>query len=125
MLQAAGGPGTGSPVVTQPEPAPTAQPSLPGKYTLYMSISANQAVVSMTKMPASSEVTVTLSVRGGQSITAASGKTDENGAASFTFDMPRFWPDGSRITQNSLLLIATSADGSVTRTASISYDAGE
>lgn len=114
----------GGPLVEQAQP--TAAVNLPGQYTLYMTIADNLATVSLIDFPASSDVSLRLAVPGvGPSMAVATGRTDSNGAAVVVFEMPRYWPDGSRITQTDLKLVATSADGSVSRSASIVYYQGE
>jgi hypothetical protein len=110
----------GGPLGEQPQPA--AEVDLPGEYTLYMTIADSQATVSLTDFPAGSEVTLRLAARGeGPSMTVATGRTDANGAAVIGFEMPRYWADGSPLSQSELKLVATSADGSISRSASIVY----
>ncbi len=124
MLEASGGPVStaGQP---QPQASTTAAPK-PRGYSLNMSIVDNQADVSLARFPANSEVTIRLGVRGeGPVMTVATAKTDENGSASVTFDMPDRWPDGSPITQSELRLTASTADGSFSGGANITYSAGE
>lgn len=114
----------GGPLADQTQP--TAAPDLPGSYTLYMTIADNRATVSLADFPANSEVSLRLAVRGeGSTMTVANGRTDANGAAVIVFEMPRYWADGNRITQNELTLFATSADGSISRNASITYYPGD
>jgi hypothetical protein len=126
VAEAAGGVEGSGPETTLPEsPSQPAPVKLPGKYTLYMSITDNQAVVSLITFPADSDITITLSTREGPAMLVASGKTDARGSASFTFAMPRYWPDGSPITQSALRLTAATVDGSVTRSANVTYYSGE
>lgn len=116
VLEAYGGPET---------PAkPTAIPSK--RYTLSMVIENNQAEVRMGNFPAESEITLELSVRGeDHSMTVATGKTGADGSSVIAFEMPRNWPDGTRINQHDLVLTAASGDGSIHRSINISYDSGE
>jgi uncharacterized protein YraI len=120
MLEASGGPVT-------VEPQPQATTTAPSKrYSLNMAIQDNQAVVSLARFPANQDLMIRLGVPGGDpSMTVATGKTDETGAASFAFEMPVTWPDGSPLTQSQLRLTATTADGSFSRGANITYGAGE
>lgn len=119
VMEAYGGPLAG-------QEQPTAAVNLPGRYTLYMTIVDDLATVSLSDFPAGSEVSLRLAVRGeGPAMTVASGRTASNGAAVIVFAMPRNWPDGSRISQTELKLVATSADGSISRSANIVYYPGE
>lgn len=126
VAEAAGGVEGSGPEAVQPASKPQPAPvTLPGKYTLYMSISENQAVVSLISFPVDSDITITLSTREGPAMLVASGRTDARGAASISFAMPRYWPDASPITQSALRLTAATVDGSVTRSANVTYYAGE
>ncbi len=98
-------------------------PAAPSRYSLSMTIADNQAVVYLAKFSADKDVTVTLSA-GGKHMTVAGGKTDSSGAKTFAFEMPRNWPDGSRLTESSLTLMVRANDGSDSRSASISYYSG-
>jgi uncharacterized protein YgiM (DUF1202 family) len=108
VTEAAGGPN---------DPVPASQ-----RYSLYMTISDNLAVVNVHKFPAEADVVVTLGLPDGStSLVVATGSTDPGGNAQFVFSMPRQWPDGTRVTQNDLVLVASTADTKFSRTASIQY----
>lgn len=107
------------------EQQPATDPELPGKYTLYMTITDGQAAVSLDKFPVDTDIVLRLSVRGeGLVMTVATSRTDAEGKAFVTFEMPRVWADGSLITQNELRLTVTTVDGSQSRSASITYYPG-
>jgi hypothetical protein len=109
-------------LVTEAAGGPTDQPSGNQRYSLYMTIADNQAAVNVQRFPASAEIVVTLSVPDGSaSLIAATGSTDAGGSAQFSFAMPRQWPDGTGVIQNSLVLVASTVDGKFSRTASIQY----
>jgi hypothetical protein len=117
VMEAYGGPDN-----AQPQP----EVNLPGNYSLYMVIADNLAMVSLDSFPAASDITLRLSVRGeGPSMAVATGRTDDSGAASVSFEMPRYWADGSRITQTELRLTVETADGSAKRSANVVYYQGQ
>ncbi len=111
----------GGPVGSQTEA--TAAPAAPSRYSLSMTIENNQALVRLSKFASDKDVTVSLSA-GGKRMTVAGGKTGSDGAASFSFEMPRYWPDGSRLDESSLLLTVKAVDDSASRSASITYYSG-
>ncbi len=119
VMEAYGGPVTSN-AETQPAPKP-------GKrYTLNISISDNQAEVSMAGFAAESDVTLRLTVPGeGLAMTAATTTTDAQGGANLTFDMPTSWPDGSAVTQSQMELQVLGSDGNLLGKAKISYQSGE
>lgn len=108
--------------VTEAAGGPTDPAAPQTTYPLSMTISDNVATVVLQRYPANAEVVVRLSrADGSGSLTVAQGATDANGAAPFTFSMPREWPDGRKVTENALTLTAATADGKFSRTASIQY----
>jgi uncharacterized protein YgiM (DUF1202 family) len=115
MLEAYGGP-----VTADPAAQPNAKPAR--RYTLNISINYNQAEVNMGGFPAESNVDLRLTVPGEDlAMTVASTKTDAQGSANLTFDMPTSWPDGSAITQNQMELRVIGADGKTLGRAKITY----
>ena len=109
-------------LVTEAAGGPTDQPSGSQRYSLSMTITDNQATVDVQRFPANAEIVVTLGLPGGSaSLIVASGPTDAGGSTQFTFAMPRQWPDGKHVSQNTLVLVASIVDGTFSRTASIQY----
>jgi uncharacterized protein YraI len=108
--------------VTEAAGGPTDPSSANRRYSLYMTISDNQAVVNVQKFPANTEMVVTLSLPDGSaSLVVARSATDASGSAEFSFPMPRQWPDGRRVTQSSLVLVASTLDQTFSRSANIQY----
>jgi SH3-like domain-containing protein len=124
ISQASGGP------VSQPVapavPAAAAVPAAPASpFAVLVTIAANQAQTTISRFPASKPITATLATTGGsKSVVVASGQTDANGAAVLNFDMPFTWPDGTPVTQTSLVIIVSTTDGAFSRRATISYASG-
>ncbi len=111
----------GGPVSAEATTQPA--PQTPSRYSLSMTIDNNQALVSLNKFAASKDVIVSLSA-GGKHMNVASGATDSSGAAAFSFEIPRYWPDGSPLKESSLTLTVSAVDGSASRNASITYYSG-
>lgn len=119
MLEAYGGPLAADPAA---QTQPTAKPGR--RYKLNVSINYNQVEVSMSGFEAERNVDLRLAVPGEDlAVTVASTKTDTQGSANLTFDMPTSWPDGSAITQNALELQVLGADGKMVGKARITYQA--
>ncbi len=111
----------GGPVTT------TSDASKSGKrYTLNISISDNQAAVSMAGFAAESDVTLRLTVPGeGLAMAVATTTTDAQGRANLNFDMPSNWPDGSAVTQSQMELQVLGSDGTLLGKAKIVYQSGQ
>lgn len=119
VMEAYGGPVTSTPVAQ-----PASRPS--GRYTLNVSISYNQVEVIMHGFAAEHDVTLRLAVPGeGLAMNVAATKTDAQGSANLTFDMPASWPDGSAVTQSQMELQVLSSDGNLIGKAKIYYQSGE
>ncbi len=113
----------GGPVTSSPEPQPTSKPS--GRYKLNVSISDNQAAVTMANFATNRDVTLRLVVPGQDlAMTVASTTTDGQGSANLTFDMPYSWPDGSAVTQSVMQLQVVGSDGKLLGKATITYQSG-
>jgi uncharacterized protein YraI len=116
---------TASSVAPSAAVVPTVISATPNPFPIVVTIANNQAQVTLTRYPASKSVVVTLAARGtNESVRVAAATTDTNGSATFNFSMPFSWPDGMPLTQQNLLLIVSTTDGSFSRTDSFPFFSG-
>ncbi|MBN1311898.1 MAG: hypothetical protein JXB30_10800 [Anaerolineae bacterium] len=81
--------------------------------------------VTNTGFPANQPVGIYLGMRDGSrplTQTYALGTADANGQLTQTFVMPEFWPDGTRIREEQLEIVAQTNDGSVRASAGFDYE---
>jgi hypothetical protein len=99
------------------------QPANNSSYNLYMSINGRQATIDLGRFPANTQVEALLGLPGeSANLLVASGQTNENGSTQLNFVMPEKWQDGSPLSEQELLLVVRSADGSYHKSATIQYD---
>jgi uncharacterized protein YraI len=99
------------------------QPASASTYSLYMSINGRQATINLGRFPANTQVTAWLGLPGERAnLLVASGQTNANGSAQLDFVMPDEWSDGSPLSEQELLLVVRSTDGSYSQSATIYYD---
>lgn len=83
--------------------------------------------VTGTGFPAREQVDIYLATldeqvgEGGQGISYARTVVDANGSFAVPFTMPAFWPDGSRVEANQIVVLAANADFSVRASAVFAY----
>jgi uncharacterized protein YraI len=98
------------------------QPASASTYSLYMSINGRQATINLGRFPASTQIEAFLGQPNGSgNLLVASGQTNANGAAQLDFNVPETWQDGSPLSEQELLLVVRSVDGSFSQSAIIQY----
>lgn len=99
-------------------PAPTPNSS----YRILVSIDNNVAEVTIARFPPNRKITATLGPAGtAPGLVVAKGKTDASGRTTLSFEMPANWEDGSRVTENDLVLAVSTNDSSFSRQVSVVY----
>jgi uncharacterized protein YraI len=98
------------------------EPASGSTFSLYMSINGRQATINVGRFPANTQIEAFLG-RSGESanLLVASGQTNANGAAQLDFSLPEEWRDGSPLSEQELLLVVRSLDGSFSQSATIQY----
>jgi uncharacterized protein YraI len=98
------------------------QPTSASTYSLYMSINGRQATINLGRFPANMPIEAFLGQPGGSAnLLVASGQTNANGAAQLDFSLPEEWQDGSPLSEQELLLVVRSVDGSFSQSVIIQY----
>ena len=91
-------------------------------FPLVVTIRNNQAVVDLHDFPGKKEVVIYLGTADKPAdLVVAKGKTDANGSARITFEMPAEWSNQKVIVEQNLILVASLADGSFSKSAKIMY----
>ncbi len=91
-------------------------------YTILVSIENNVATVDVEKFPANQKIVARLGLPGEEpTLEVADGKTDKNGTARLSFDMPARWEDGTRLSQSELVLEVSTLDGSYSYQVTVVY----
>lgn len=99
------------------------QPASASTYSLYMSINGRQATINLGRFPANTQVKAWLGLPGeNANLLLTSGQTNANGSAQLDFVMPEKWQDGSPLSEQELLLVVRTLDGSYSQNATILYD---
>ncbi|MEJ2597082.1 MAG: hypothetical protein P8Z00_02045, partial [Anaerolineales bacterium] len=79
--------------------------------------------INLGRFPANTQVKAWLGLPGERAnLLVASGQTNANGSAQLDFVMPDEWSDGSPLSEQELLLVVRSTDGSYSQSATIYYD---
>jgi hypothetical protein len=97
-------------------------PASASTFSLYMSINGRQATINLGRFPADTPIEALLG-RPGESanLLVASGQTNANGAAQLDFSLPEAWQNGALLSEQELLLVVRSVDGSFSQSATIQY----
>jgi uncharacterized protein YgiM (DUF1202 family) len=100
---------TGSPVTQRP-------------LDIIVTIRDNKAVVDINNFPANEDITAELGLAGEDAdMEVAEGKTDGNGSARLTFDMPKKLSNGDSVKSGNFRMVVFSNDSSFSRAVSIVY----
>jgi hypothetical protein len=98
------------------------EPASGSTYSLYMSINGRQATINLGRFPANTQIEALLGpAGGGANLQVARGQTNANGAAQLEFSLPEAWQDGTPLSEEELLLVVRSLDGSFSQSATIQY----
>jgi uncharacterized protein YraI len=98
------------------------QPASASTYSLYMSINGRLATINLGRFPADTQIEALLGQPGeSANLLVATGQTNADGAAQLDFSLPVEWQDGSPLTEQELLLVVRSLDGSFSQSATIQY----
>lgn len=98
------------------------EPASGSTYSLYMSINGRQATINLGRFPANTQIEALLGPAGeGANLQVARGETNANGAAQLDFSLPEVWQDGAPLSEQELLLVVRSLDGSFSQSATIQY----
>ena len=98
------------------------EPASGSTYSLYMSINGRQATINLGRFPANTQIEALLGPAGeGAYLQVARGQTNANGAAQLEFNLPEAWQDGTPLSEEELLLVVRSLDGSFSQSATIQY----
>jgi len=82
----------------------------------------NQATLQVNNFPSNAEINASLGLPGkGADLTVADGKTDINGSAELTFEMPARWSNSKPTVESELLLVVSTSDGSFSRSIQVQY----
>jgi uncharacterized protein YgiM (DUF1202 family) len=110
VMEASGGPTSGGTTTT------------PVSTQLLVTIRNNVAIVDVSGFPGKTDLTVLLGLPGEElDLKVATGVTASDGTARLSFEMPAKWSDGTKVTQQTLVLMVRADDGSKSVKANIVY----
>jgi hypothetical protein len=97
-------------------------PTLNSSYSILVLIEDNVATVTIARYPPNRKITATLGPAGkAPGLVVAEGKTDASGRTTLSFEMPANWEDGSRVSENNLIMAVSTNDSSFSRQVNVIY----